>query len=40
MEGQLALRVLGEGERQHLEEEGATSTANAMEIVATGVIVR
>ena len=40
VEGQLALRELGEGERQHLEEEGATATANAMEIVATGVVVR
>jgi hypothetical protein len=40
VEGQLALRELPEGERQHLEEEGATATGNAMEIVATGVIVR
>lgn len=40
VEGQLALRELGVGERQHLEEEGATATANAMEIVATGVVVR
>lgn len=40
VEGQLALRELPEAERQHLEEEGATATGNAMEIVATGVIVR
>lgn len=40
VEGQLALRELPEGERQHLEEEGATATGNAMEIVATGVVVR
>ncbi len=40
IEGTVALRELSEGERQHLEEEGALATANRLQITATGVVLR
>ncbi|MCB9611069.1 MAG: DUF4920 domain-containing protein [Sandaracinus sp.] len=40
VEGQLALRTLSAAEREHLESEGASATGNALEIVATGVVIR
>ena len=40
IEGAVALRALGEGERAHLEGEGATATGQALEIRATGVVIR
>lgn len=39
VEGILAIRELGDAEREHLESEGAQATANAIEINATGVVV-
>ncbi len=40
VEGTVGLRTLSEAERAHLESEGATATARALEITASGVVVR
>lgn len=40
IEGTVSLRELSEAERAHLESEGATATAHALEIAASGVVVR
>lgn len=40
LEGRVAMRMLSAGERAHLESEGASATASALSIEATGVVVR
>lgn len=40
IEGRVALIALSEDARRHLEGEGATATASALSIEATGVVVR
>lgn len=40
LEGRVALSALSEGARAHLESEGATATASALAIHASGVVVR
>ena len=40
LEGRVAMRALSQGEREHLESEGATATASALSIAATGVVVQ
>lgn len=40
LEGRVAMRPLSQGEREHLESEGATATASALSITATGVVVQ
>lgn len=40
VEGEVAVRELSEGEREHLESEGALATAQALQISATGVVIR
>jgi hypothetical protein len=40
LEGRVAMRALSQGEREHLESEGATATASALSITATGVVVQ
>jgi len=38
IEGEVAVRELSEGEREHLESEGALATAQTLQISATGVV--
>ncbi len=40
LEGRVAMRALSQGEREQLESEGATATASARSIAATGVVVQ
>ena len=40
VEGQVNVRELSDDEREHLESEGALATAQALEIAATGVVIR
>lgn len=40
LEGRVAMRELSAGERAHLESEGASATASALSIEASGVVVR
>lgn len=40
VEGEVAVRELSESEREHLESEGALATAQALQISATGVVIR
>ena len=39
IEGEVAVRELSEGEREHLESEGALATAQTLQISATGVVI-
>lgn len=39
VEGEVAVRELSEGEREHLESEGALATAQTLQISATGVVI-
>jgi hypothetical protein len=40
LEGRVAMQTLSAGEREHLESEGASATASALSISATGVVVQ
>ncbi|MAQ16236.1 MAG: hypothetical protein CMN30_15775 [Sandaracinus sp.] len=40
IEGEVAVRELSADEREHLESEGALATAQALQISATGVVIR
>lgn len=40
LEGRVAMRALSQAEREHLESEGASATASALSISATGVVVQ